>query len=102
MVSESCWLRNLLLELHFSLFQATLVYCDNVSAIYLYGNPVHQCTKHIELYIQFVREKVACGQARVLHVHSCCESDSKLEKLKFAESVKSEHDFLEQNWHFHS
>ncbi|XP_021727699.1 uncharacterized protein LOC110694843 [Chenopodium quinoa] len=29
-VSEACWLRNLLLELHCPLRQATLVYCDNV------------------------------------------------------------------------
>jgi hypothetical protein len=70
-VSESCWLRNLLLELHSPLSQATLVYCDNVSAIYLSGNPVqHQRTKHIEMDIHFVREKVARGQARVLHVPS--------------------------------
>jgi hypothetical protein len=70
-VSESCWLRNLLLELHFPLSLATLVYCDNVSAIYLSGNPVqHQRTKHIEMDIHFVREKVARGQARVLHVPS--------------------------------
>jgi hypothetical protein len=70
-VSESCWLRNLLLELHYPLSQATLVYCDNVSAIYLSGNPVqHQRTKHIEMDIHFVREKVARGQARVLHVPS--------------------------------
>lgn len=27
-------------------------------------------TKHIELDIHFVREKVACGQVRVLHVSS--------------------------------
>ena len=47
-VSESCWLRNLLLELHCPISTATLVYCDNVSAIYLSGNPVnHQRTKHI-------------------------------------------------------
>ncbi|XP_021749400.1 uncharacterized protein LOC110715135 [Chenopodium quinoa] len=39
-VSEACWLRNLLLELHCPLRQATIVYCDNVSAIYLSGNPV--------------------------------------------------------------
>jgi hypothetical protein len=48
-----------------------MVYCDNVSAIYLSGNSVqHQRTKHIELDIHFVREKVACGQVRVLHVPS--------------------------------
>ena len=70
-VSESCWLHNLLLELHYPLSLATLVYCNNVSAIYLSGNPVqHQRTKHIEMDIQFVREKVARGQARVLHVPS--------------------------------
>lgn len=70
-VSESCWIRNLLLELHFPIPQTTLVYCDNVSVIYLSGNLVqHQRTKHIEMDIHFVREKVARGQARVLHVPS--------------------------------
>ncbi|PNY09701.1 copia protein [Trifolium pratense] len=70
-VAESCWLRNLLLELHCPIHKATMVYCDNVSAIYLSGNPVqHQRTKHIEMDIHFVREKVARGQVRVLHVPS--------------------------------
>ncbi|WOG94987.1 hypothetical protein DCAR_0314288 [Daucus carota subsp. sativus] len=70
-VSESCWLRNLLLELHCPVTKATVVYCDNVSAIYLSGNPVqHQRTKHIEMDIHFVREKVARGEVRVLHVPS--------------------------------
>lgn len=70
-VSESCWIRNLLLELHYPIQKATLVYCDNVSAIYLSVNPVqHQRTKHIEMDIHFVREKVARGQVRVLHVPS--------------------------------
>jgi hypothetical protein len=40
----------LLVELHNPLSQATLVYCDNVSVIYLFTNPVqHQCTKHVEI-----------------------------------------------------
>ncbi|XP_048501649.1 uncharacterized mitochondrial protein AtMg00810-like [Beta vulgaris subsp. vulgaris] len=70
-VSDTCWLRNLLLELHCPVQKATLVYCDNVSAIYLSGNPVkHQRTKHIEMDIHFVREKVARGEVRVLHVPS--------------------------------
>ncbi|MCI33913.1 copia protein, partial [Trifolium medium] len=51
--------------------EATLVYCDNVSAIYLSGNPVqHQRTKHIEMDNHFVREKVVRGQEHVLHVPS--------------------------------
>ena len=42
-----------------------------MSAIYLSGNPVqHRRTKHIEMDIHFVREKVAKGDVRVLHVPS--------------------------------
>nr|GFD27112.1 ribonuclease H-like domain-containing protein [Tanacetum cinerariifolium] len=43
-VAETCWLRNLLLQ--------------------------HQCTKHIEIDIHFVRDLIAAGQVRVLHVPS--------------------------------
>ncbi|KAJ0590748.1 putative RNA-directed DNA polymerase [Helianthus annuus] len=67
-VAEICWLRNLLLELRHPLRTASLVYCDNISAIYLSGNPVqHQRTKHIELDIHFVREQVQRGKVRILH-----------------------------------
>ncbi|GJS82140.1 ribonuclease H-like domain-containing protein [Tanacetum coccineum] len=70
-VAETCWLRNLLRELHTPLATATLVYCDNVSAVYLSSNPVqHQRTKHIEIDIYFVRDLVATGAIRVLHVPS--------------------------------
>ncbi|GJV19798.1 ribonuclease H-like domain-containing protein [Tanacetum coccineum] len=70
-VAETCWLRNLLRELHTSLSSATLVYCDNVSAVYLSCNRVqHQRTKHIKIDIHFVRDLVAVGQVRVLHVPS--------------------------------
>ncbi|GKE04547.1 ribonuclease H-like domain-containing protein [Tanacetum coccineum] len=68
-VAETSWIRNLLHELHTSLSTATLVYCDNVSAVYMFANPVqHQRTKHIDIDIQFVRDKVAAGLVRVLHV----------------------------------
>ena len=70
-VAECCWLRQLLQELHISIPLATVVYCDNVSTVYMTANPVHhRRTKHIEIDIQFVREKVALGQFRVLHVPS--------------------------------
>ncbi|GJR05788.1 ribonuclease H-like domain-containing protein [Tanacetum coccineum] len=70
-VAETTWLRNLLRELHMPLLYATLVYCDNVSAIYLTANPVqHQRTKHIEIDIHFVRDMVARGHVHVLHVPS--------------------------------
>jgi hypothetical protein len=37
---EACWLRQLLQELHVPLSKSTLVYYDNVSAVYLSTNPV--------------------------------------------------------------
>nr|GFC41747.1 ribonuclease H-like domain-containing protein [Tanacetum cinerariifolium] len=56
-VAETCWIRNLLCELHTHLSSATIVYYDNR-------------TKHIEIDIHFVRDLVATGQVRVLHVPS--------------------------------
>nr|GEX95243.1 ribonuclease H-like domain-containing protein [Tanacetum cinerariifolium] len=68
-VVETAWIRNLLCELHTPLFTTTLVYCDNVSVVYMSVNPVQsQRTKHIEIDIHFVRDFVASGQVRVLHV----------------------------------
>ena len=68
-VAEVTWLRQFLLELHCPVHQASIVYCDNVSAAYLLTNPVqHQRTKHIEIDLHFVRDKVAAGAVRVLHV----------------------------------
>ena len=56
-------------ELHSPLAKSTLVYCDNVSAVYLSTNPVqHQRTKHMEIDLHFVRDRVAIGDVRVLHV----------------------------------
>ena len=68
-VAKACWIRQLLDELHRPLPHATLVYCDNISAVYLSTNLVHhQRTKHVEIDIHFVRERVALGAVRVLHV----------------------------------
>lgn len=70
-VAESCWVCRLLQELNLPISTATVVFCDNVSAVYLAHNLVqHRRTKHIELDIHFVREKVALGVVRVLHVPS--------------------------------
>lgn len=42
-----------------------MVYCDNISSVYMASNAVHhRRTKHIELDIHFVREKVAIGEVR--------------------------------------
>jgi hypothetical protein len=68
-VAEATWLRQLLTELHAPMPKKTLVYCDNISFVYMSSNPVqHQRTKHVEIDIHFVREHVALGNVCVLHV----------------------------------
>ncbi|GJZ68163.1 ribonuclease H-like domain-containing protein [Tanacetum coccineum] len=70
-VAKTAWICNLLRELHAPLYAATIVYCDNVSAVYLSTNPVqHQRTKHIEIDVHFILDYVASGQVRVLHIPS--------------------------------
>jgi hypothetical protein len=66
---RTTWLHQLLQELHHPLQRTSLVYCDNVSVVYLSSNPVqHLCTKHIEIDLHFIRERVAAGIVRILHV----------------------------------
>ena len=68
-VAEASWLRQLLQELHVLLRRAVLVYCDNISSVYMSSNPIqHQRTKHIEIDLHFVQERVAIGAVRVMHV----------------------------------
>jgi hypothetical protein len=68
-VAECIWLRQLLGELYIDIPSVTIAYCDNISAVYMSKNPVHhQQTKHIDLDIHFVRERVAFGDPRIVHV----------------------------------
>jgi hypothetical protein len=68
-VAEATLLRQLLHELQTPPSRCTLVYCDNISVVYLSTNLVqHQRTKHVDIDLHFVREKVAISQVCVLHV----------------------------------
>jgi hypothetical protein len=68
-VAEATWLRQLLHELQTPPSRCTLVYCDNISTVYLSTNPVqHQRIKHVEIDLHFVREKIAIDQVRIFHV----------------------------------
>jgi hypothetical protein len=68
-VAEATWLCQLLHELQSLPSQCTPVYCDNISIMYLSTNPVqHQRTKHVEINLHFVLERVVIGQVCVLHV----------------------------------
>ena len=58
-VVECCWLRQLLQELHAPITSGTVVYCDNVSVVYMTANLVHhRRTKHIEIDIHFVMTRL--------------------------------------------
>lgn len=55
---ELLWLQSLLYELMIDHFVPTLL-CDSISVVLLAHNTIiHACTKHIELDIHFVSEKV--------------------------------------------
>jgi histone deacetylase 1/2 len=54
------WVQKLLTELKVPHLTAARIWCDNLGAKYLTGNPVfHARTKHVEIDFHFVREQVA-------------------------------------------
>ncbi|KAL4582707.1 hypothetical protein LXL04_007266 [Taraxacum kok-saghyz] len=69
--AELSWVQNLLTELVIEVKQLPNMYCDNTGATYVCGNPIyHSRMKHIALDYHFVREKVAAGELKVMHVNS--------------------------------
>ena len=70
LANEVTWIRSVLLDFAVTPSPA-LVFCDNQAAIYIATNPsFHERTKHIEIDLHFVREKVAAGALRLAHVRT--------------------------------
>ncbi|MCH80898.1 retrovirus-related Pol polyprotein from transposon TNT 1-94, partial [Trifolium medium] len=66
--AEILWLTTLLNELKVP-FASPLIFCDNQSTIAMAHNPVlHARTKHMEIDLFFVREKVLAKQLDVVHI----------------------------------
>ncbi|KAJ0534888.1 putative RNA-directed DNA polymerase [Helianthus annuus] len=65
MCSATCevmWIKNVLSELQISCSLPVALFCDSKSAISISQNPVfHERTKHFELDLHFLREKIASG-----------------------------------------
>ena len=60
--AELTWLMYLLRDIGIRLPAPSVLFCDNTSALHLTVNPVfHARSKHIELDVHFVREKLAAG-----------------------------------------
>ena len=65
------WLAALLSGLRIKLLRAPVVWCDNLSIVLLSANPIlHARSKHIELDLYFVHEKVIQKVIDVRHVPS--------------------------------
>lgn len=68
--SEIQWLCSLLRDFEVTV-EPTLIFCDSQSDIHLASNPIfHERSKHIEIDCHFIREKVASGIIRLVHVKS--------------------------------
>ncbi|GKD11418.1 retrovirus-related pol polyprotein from transposon TNT 1-94, partial [Tanacetum coccineum] len=69
--AEVLWVQNLLTNLGVKQSLPPTLFCDNTAATYLCANPVyHSRMKHVALDYHFVREKVADGSLKVLHINS--------------------------------
>lgn len=70
-VAGVTWIQSLLGKLQAPCQQQPVIYCDNLSTVLLIANPVlHARTKHLELDLFFVREKVQRKEIVVQHVGS--------------------------------
>jgi histone deacetylase 1/2 len=66
--SELLWIQSLLTDLHIPIHTPVLL-CDNISAVMIAHNPVlHARTKHLELDLHFVRERVLAKALNIHHV----------------------------------
>lgn len=69
--ADIIWLHSLCKELNLPYKPSSQLWCDNQSAIALAFNPVfHARTKHIEVDVHFIREKVLAKQIEVGYVSS--------------------------------
>ena len=66
---EVTWISQLLRDLHIPQDQATLMLCDNLSAVYLTTNPaLHKKSKHFARDWHYTREQVALGLIETRHI----------------------------------
>ena len=67
--AEITWIESLLHELNFKLPKPPTVWCDNLSTLAMSNNSVlHARTKHIELDLHFIRDKVAARELDVRYI----------------------------------
>nr|GEY94730.1 ribonuclease H-like domain-containing protein [Tanacetum cinerariifolium] len=68
---EVIWLTRLIKDLDVEGLLPVRLYCDSTSAIQIVANPVfHDKTKHFEIDVHLVKEKVASGVMSIVKVNS--------------------------------
>ncbi|KAJ4774690.1 Gag/pol [Rhynchospora pubera] len=69
--AELAWVQYILKELHITLSQPPVLWCNNIGATYLASNPMfHARTKHVEIDFHFIRERVVNKQLLVKFISS--------------------------------
>ena len=69
--SKIIWIQSILQEICFSSSSPPLLWCDNKSATHLVANPMfHARTKHIELDLHFIRDRVLGKQLIIQYISS--------------------------------
>ena len=67
--SEITWLKSLFLEMRVCCVERPTIWCDNMSATKLAKNLVfHSRTKHVEIDVHFIRDKVLAGDLNICYV----------------------------------
>lgn len=90
---EVLWILKLFFEFGYKNLQPVKIYCDNESAIKLALNPVfHEKTKHFEVEVHFVRDKISKGFVKVLKI----PSEHQIADIFTKSLVSSQHEFLSQ------
>ena len=95
-LADLTWIQNLLIELHQPCTLPPSLFCDNISAVHLSANPIlHSRTKHFELDLYFVRDRVIKKQVHVTYISSSEQVADVLTKplsaqsfLKFRDKLK--------------
>ena len=66
--TELIWIHTLLTKLQVS-FTTSVIFCDNQSVVSIAHNPIfHSRTKHMEIDVFFVKEKILVKQLSFVHI----------------------------------
>ncbi|GKE74980.1 ribonuclease H-like domain-containing protein [Tanacetum coccineum] len=83
--SEIMWIVKILGEFGFSNVVPADLFCDNKSAMQIAANPVmHEKTKHFDIDVHLVREKVASGLIKTVKVDTKAQGQKALSSPKMS------------------